>query len=103
LSWALSVFGADIGCSIYCLPFFLFSNEAPCHSSPIAGSRSPELSISSMGNYVIDRIPDDLPSMAPTRYLSRAFFALWEILPATASAIITTCYAVQHESTINVG
>jgi hypothetical protein len=84
-------------------PIFLFSNEARCQSSPIAASRSPVLSTSSMGSCVVYGFPDDLPSMPPTRYSGRALFALWEIFPAAASALITTRYAVQHESAVNVG
>jgi hypothetical protein len=56
-----------------------------------------------MGSYVVYGFPDDLPSMPPPRCSGQALFALWEIFPAAASALITTRYAVQHESAVNVG
>jgi hypothetical protein len=46
---------------------------------------------------------DDLPHMPPPRHSTRVLLAVCEILPAAASAVITTCYAVQHESAVNVG
>lgn len=57
---------------------------------------------SSMGSYVVYGFSDEI-SMPPNRHPGRALFALWEVFPAAASAVITTCYAVQHESTVNVG
>ncbi len=56
-----------------------------------------------MGSYAVYGYSDDLSSMPPKRSPSRALFALWEIVPAAASAVITTCYAVQHENAANVG
>jgi hypothetical protein len=41
--------------------------------------------------------------MPPNQHPGRALFALWEIFPAAASAVITTCYAIQNESAVNVG
>lgn len=46
---------------------------------------------------------NELTSMPPNRHPGRALFALWEIVPATASAVITTCYAIQHENAVDVG
>jgi hypothetical protein len=56
-----------------------------------------------MGSYVVYGFSDDLSSMPPPRHAGRVLFALWEIFPAVASAVITSCYAVQHESAVNVG
>lgn len=56
-----------------------------------------------MGSYVVYGFSDEISSMPPNQHPGRAIFALWEIFPAAASAVITTCYAIQHESPINVG
>jgi len=60
------------------------------------------LSTSSMGSHVIYGFSDEPSSMPPNRQPGRALIALWEIFPAAASAVITTCYAVQHENAINL-
>ena len=55
-----------------------------------------------MGGYVVYGFSDELSSMSPKQRQGRVLFALWEIIPAITSAVITTCYAVQHENSIRV-
>jgi len=56
-----------------------------------------------MGSYVVYGFSNEISSMPPNRHPSRVLFALWEIFPAAGSAVITTCYAVQHDTAVNVG
>jgi hypothetical protein len=72
--------------------------------SVIARSGSSVHLTSSMGSYDLYGSSDDeLSHMPPPRHSTRVFFAVWEIFPAAASTVIATCYAIQHESVVNVG